>query len=232
MQARDVMASPVITIEENADVRDVARLLIENRISAVPVVDDTGKLVGIVSEADLMRRPEAGTERPTSWWLSLLLGDQTIATEYVKSHAMKVRDVMTRDVKTASPVTRLQEIPDLLEENHIKRVPIVSEEGELVGIVTRANIIQAVASARPDVETSLPDAQIRTKLLDELRRQPWSRAYNLNVTVTNGAVDLWGFVKSEMERRAITIAAEAIPGVTAVSDHLTCEEPESGSPRR
>ena len=227
MQARDVMVSPVITIGENATVRDAAKLLIENRISAVPVVDDAGKLVGIVSEADLMRRPEVGTERPSSWWLSLLMGDGTVAAEYVKSHAMKVKDVLTRDVKTASPETRLYEIADLLEENHVKRVPIVSAGGDLVGIISRANIIQAVASARPKVEVSLSDAQIRNRLLDELKRHSWSRAHKLNVTVAKGTVGLWGFVHSEMQRRAVTIAAEAIPGVIAVNDHLTCEEPVS-----
>jgi CBS domain-containing protein len=197
--------------------------LIESRISAVPVVNDAGRLVGIVTEADLMRRPEVGTERPSSWWLSLLLGDHKLAADYVKSHAVKVKDIMTLDVKTASLETPLYEIADLFEENHIKRVPILNEGGDLVGIVSRANIIQAIASARPKLETSLPDAQIRQKLLDELKRQPWSRVHKLNVTVTNGTVDLWGFVQSEAARRAITIAAEAIPGVTAVCDHLTCE---------
>src|SRR5215831_6909096 len=137
MQARDVMVSPVITVGENETVHEVARLLIENRISAVPVVNDGGRLVGIVTEADLMRRPEAGTERPSSWWLSLLLGEQTITTEYIKSRAMRVKDVMTRNVKTASPETRLHEIADLLEENHIKRVPIVNVGGDLVGIISR-----------------------------------------------------------------------------------------------
>jgi CBS domain-containing protein len=222
MQARDVMVSPVITIGEDETVRDAAKLLIENRISAVPVVDNAGKLVGIVSEADLMRRPEAGTDRPSSSWLTFLLGDRTIATEYVKSRATKVKDVMTRDVKTAAPETPLHEIADVFEENHIKRVPIVSESGDLVGIISRANIIQAVASALPNIEANLKDEQIRTKLLDELTKYPWSRARELNVTVANGAIDLWGFVQFEAERRAITIAAEAIPGVTTVRDHLTC----------
>ena len=225
MQARDVMVSPVITVGENETVHEVAKLLIENRISAVPVVDDTGEVVGIVTEADLMYRPEAGTEHPSSWWLSLLVGDRTLAADYVKSRAVNVRDVMTCDVKTAAPETPLYEIADLFEQNHIRRVPILNESRDLVGIVSRANIIQAVASARPKFETSLTDAQIREKLLDELKRQPWSRVHRLNVTVTNGVVDLWGFVQSETERRAITIAAESIPGVTAVNDHLT-REPE------
>ena len=223
MKARDVMVSPVITVGENETVRDVARLLIEKRISAVPVVDRAGKLVGIVTESDLMHRAEAGTERPTSWWLSLISGDRAIAADYVKSHAAKIKDIMTRDVETADPDTPLYEIADLFEEKHIKRVPIVSEGGDLVGIVSRANIVQAVASARPTLEVSIPDATIRAKLLSELKKQPWAHVHKLNVTVTNGVVDLWGFVQSETERQAITVAAEVIPGVTVVNDHLMLE---------
>jgi CBS domain-containing protein len=145
MKARDAMVSPVITVEENETVRNVAKLLIAKHISAVPVVDGAGKLVGIVTEADLLHRTEAGTERPVSWWLSLISGDRALADEYVKSHAVKVKDIMTRNVKTADPTTPLHEIADLFEEEHIKRVPIVSQGGDLVGIVSRANIIQAIA---------------------------------------------------------------------------------------
>lgn len=220
MRARDVMVSPVVTVGENDTIRDVAKLLIDNHISAVPIVDRAGKVTGIVTEADLLHRVEAGTERPDSWWLSLLSGDRALAEEYVKSHAVKVRDVMTRDVRTADPDTPLAEIADLLEEHHIKRVPIVSKGGDLVGIVSRANIIQAVASVRPKLEITLSDATIRSKLINELKTQPWSHLHKLNVTVTAGLVDLWGFVESEEQRRAIRIAAETIPGVTGVNDHL------------
>ena len=158
--------------------------------------------------------------RPVSWWLSLISGDRALAEDYVKSHAMKVKDVMTRDVKTADPETPLYEIADLFEEEHIKRVPIVSKGGDLVGIVSRANIIQAVASARPKLEVSLSDAAIRKNLLEELKKQPWSHVHRLNVTVASGVVDLWGFVESEKERQAITVAAETTSGVTGVNDHL------------
>ncbi|HLZ01150.1 MAG TPA: CBS domain-containing protein [Bradyrhizobium sp.] len=217
------MVSPVITVNDNNTIRDVARLLIAKRISAVPVVDSAGKLVGIVTEADLMHRVEAGTERPTSWWLSLISGDRGIAAEYVKSHAVKIKDVMTRDVKTAGPETPLHDIADLIEENDIKRVPIVSAGGDLVGIVSRANIVQAVASARPKLDVSLPDAMIREKLLSDLKKQPWAHVHRLNITVTAGAVDLWGYVNSEKERQAVTVAAENISGVKAVNDHLLRE---------
>ena len=220
MKARDVMVSPVVTVGGNETVRDVAKLLIGKRISAVPVVDGAGKVIGIVTEADLLHRAEAGTERPVSWWLSLISGDRALADEYVKSHAMKVKDVMTRDVKTAEPDTPLVEIADLFEEEHIKRVPIVSKGGDLVGIVSRANLIQVVASARPKLEMTVPDSTIRQKLLDELKKQPWARTHSLGVMVTNGIVDLWGYAESADQRRAIRIAAEAIPGVTVVNDHL------------
>lgn len=220
MQARDVMVSPVITVAKNATVRDVAKILLEKRISAVPVVDN-GKVVGIVTESDLMHRVEAGTERLYSWWVNFLAGEATIAADYVKSHATRVEDVMTAEVVTAPPEMPLHEIASLLEERQIKHVPIVSKDGSLVGIVSRANLIQAVASARTRIEIALPDLTIRTKLLDELRTRPWAHIGNLNVIVTNGIVDLWGYVGSGEERKAIRIAAEAVPGVTLVNDHLT-----------
>lgn len=223
MNAQDVMVSPVITVTENDTVRDVAKLLIANHISAVPVVDHSGRLVGIVSEADLMHRTETKTERSTSWWLSLISDDHTLAGDYVQSHARKVKDVMTTDVQTAQPDTPLVEIADMFEENQIKRVPILNAAGDLVGIVSRANIIQAVASARPKLEISLPDTLIREKLFIELKKQSWSHVHKLNATVANGVVDLWGFTQSEKERQAIRVAAESIPGVVAVNDHLMRE---------
>lgn len=220
MNAQDVMVSPVVTVGENATVQDVARLLISERISAVPVVDAAGKLAGIVTESDLMRRAEIGTERHYSWWLSLLSDDRTLAADYVKSHATSVKDVMTRSVKTAAPETPLHEIAELFERHHIKRLPVVTNKGELVGIVSRANIIQAVASARPRLEIRRPDAAIRSQLLYELRKQPWAHAHKLNITVADGVVELWGMVDTEQEREAIKVAAESIAGVNAVSDHL------------
>jgi CBS domain-containing protein len=220
MQARDVMVFPVITVTRTATVRDVAKMLLEKRISAVPVVDDAGKVIGIVTEGDLIHRAEAGTERHDSWWVRFLAGDATTAADYAKSHARRVEDVMTTDVVTATPEMPLHEVATLLEERGIKRVPIVNKGGNLVGIVSRANLIQVVASARPELDISLPDSAIRQKLLDELKKQSWAHPHSLNVTVTNGIVDLWGFADSDKERNAIRVAAEVIPGVVTVNDHL------------
>ncbi|MBR0883021.1 CBS domain-containing protein [Bradyrhizobium japonicum] len=220
MQVRDVMVSPVITVDANATVREVAQLLLARRISAVPVIDADNKILGIVTEGDLIHRAEAGTERPYSWWLRLLTGDAQLATDYVKSHAVKVNDIMTRDVVTAAPETPLHEIAMLLENNQIKRVPIVDQQGQLVGIVSRANLLQAIASARPKLDVSLSDASIRKRFLEEIKKQCWAHTLNLNATVRNGVVDLWGFAPSVAERTAIRVAAEAIPGVVTVNDHL------------
>ena len=223
MKARDVMVSPVITVSESCTIRDLAKLLFDNRISGVPVVGSDGKVVGMVSEADLMHRSEIGTERPSSWWLALISGERALAAEYVQSRALKVKDVMATDVQSAHPDTPLVEIAEIFEEKHIKRVPILNEMGELVGIVSRANIVQAIAAARPQLEVNLPDTMIREKLITELKKQPWSHVHKLNATVTNGTVDLWGFTESEKERQAIRVAAESIPGVVAVNDHLMRE---------
>lgn len=219
MKARDVMVSPVVTVNPSCPVTEVAKILLERRISAVPVVDQSGKLVGIVSEGDLLHRAETGTERMHSWWLRIVAGDGTLADDYAKAHARKVADVMTRDVITAAPETPLKEIAMLLEKHSIKRVPIV-ENGQLVGIVSRANLVQALASMRAPLDVALSDKHIRDTLLAHLRTQPWVHTSLLNVMVNDGVVDLWGMTYSDAERRAIRIAAEAAPGVRAVNDRL------------
>jgi len=220
MLARDVMVCPVVTVGLNATVRGVAKTLLDNRISAVPVVDEKGKIAGIVSEGDLMHRAEAGTERRHSWWLEAFESQSSLASDYIKSHATKVSDIMTREVVTATPETPLYELATLMEKRQIKRVPIVTATGDLVGIVSRANFLQALATARPKLDVTLSDTTIRQKIVELLRRQNWAHTYKVNVTVANGVVDLWGAVDSEAERKALRIAAESVPGVATVEDHL------------
>jgi CBS domain-containing protein len=219
MQARDLMVSPVVTVQPSASVKEVAKLLLEQGISAVPVVDDQGKLVGVVSEGDLLHRSEIGSERRRSWWLLGLTDEETLAAEYVKAHARKVADVMTRKVITAAPDASLHELATLMEANAIKRVPIV-EDGRLVGIVSRANLVRALASAQPALEIELSDANIQGQLLAHLQNQAWARPWLLNIMVKNGVVDLWGVVRSDAERRAVRIAAESMDSVRAVNDNL------------
>ncbi|MDP1865677.1 MAG: CBS domain-containing protein [Bradyrhizobium sp.] len=219
MQARNVMVTPVVTVKPSATVQEVAARFLESKISAAPVVDDTGKLVGIVSEGDLLHRVEADTERRRSWLLRAFTEADTLAAEYVKSHGRRVSDVMTRTVITAAPETPLHEIATLLEKNAIKRVPIL-ENGQLVGVVSRANLLQAVASARPLLDVTPSDTMIRDRILASLRAERWAHIASLNVTVTDGVVDLWGLADSKAERKAIKVAAETTPGVRAVNDNM------------
>ena len=219
MYARDVMVAPVITVKPSTTVKEVAELFLEKKISAAPVIDSQEKLVGIVSEGDLLHRVEAGTDRHRSWWLEGFVGNDTLAAEYVKSHGRKVSDVMTRKVITASPQTPLHEVATLIEKNAIKRVPIL-ENGQLVGIVSRANLVQAVATARKLLDIPLSDTTIRKTILSHLKKQPWAHTSMLNVTVNAGVVDLWGLAESADERKAIKVAVESTPGVCAVNDNL------------
>ncbi|HEY7665286.1 MAG TPA: CBS domain-containing protein [Xanthobacteraceae bacterium] len=229
MKAADVMVTNVVTVGPDACVQDVARILIDCRISAVPVVGSDGRLVGIVSEGDLMRRVEAGTGRRRPWWLAILTGKDVLASEFVKEHSRKVADVMTRQVVTAAPDTPLWAVANLLEKNAIKRVPIV-QDGKVVGIVSRANLLQALASFSKRMESATPedDAKIRERVLTQLKAEPWTRPSLINVIVQDGTVELWGVVDSASEKKAVRVAAEVTPGVRAVNDNLIIRPAESG----
>ena len=221
MNAADVMVSNVITVGPDATVQEVAGLLLKNRISAVPVVSQSGDILGIVSEGDMLRRVESHTLRHRSWWLRLLTADTELRNEFVKSHSHKVVDVMTRKVLTVSPETPLGEIASVLERNGIKRVPVV-KDGKLVGIVSRANLLQAIATIGKTVEPAgtADDATLRGKVMSQLDRQPFSWRALINVIVHDGTVELWGMVDSELEKRAARVAVEVTPGVRAVADNL------------
>lgn len=224
MKAADVMVSKVITVRPDVSVHDVARVLLANRISAVPVVGDDQELLGIVSEGDLLRRVEAGTQRGGSWWVARQTASirQVLAEDFVKSRSQKVSDVMTRYVITAEPDTPLTEIVSLFETNHIKRVPIVENE-RVIGIVSRANILQILASISDEgpITTTPEDAAVRDNILASLNEQPWIRASLVNITVHDGVVDVWGIVASAAEKNAVRVAAEITPGVQRVNDYLT-----------
>jgi CBS domain-containing protein len=142
------------------------------------------------------------------------------AADYIKAHAVRVADVMTRKVITSTPDTPLNEIAGILETNGIKRVPVV-RDGQLVGIISRANLVQAMASCGSKLDIPLSDAAIRDRLLNHLNTQRWAHTDLLNVTVNGGVADLWGLAASDTERKAIRIAAENTPGVRAVNDRMT-----------
>ena len=222
MKAADVMVTNVITVRQDTPVAKIAEVLLANRISAVPVVNDKDVLVGIVSEGDLIHRVEAGTERHRSWWLELLTGKELLAHEFVKSHARKAADVMTHPVVSVLPDTPLGDIASLLEKHRIKRVPVATN-GKIIGIVSRANLIQALVSGAKAAEQSVDDLTLHGNILAQLRSKPWVDSSTINVVVNNGAVELWGIVDSETEKDAIRVAVEVTPGVRQVSNRLVVE---------
>jgi CBS domain-containing protein len=230
MKASDVMVSKVITVGPNTTVQEIATILLSNRISAVPVVDELGALIGIVSEGDLIHRVEAGTERHYSWWLNLLSDKGTLAHDYLKSHAVRAADVMTKRVITASPDLPLGELASLLEKHRIKRVPIV-EKGNLVGIVSRANLLQGLAALRRDisVESRVEDSVLRERVLSEIKSKLWASASHINVIVHNGVVELWGGVDLLDEKDALRVAAELTPGVRTVADYIGINKIQYGA---
>lgn len=225
MKASDVMVTDVVTVGPDTAVAEVARLLLEHRISGVPVVGDSGELLGIVSEGDLMRRAEAGTGRRRSWWLTMLSGEEQVARDYVRENARRVRDIMSPTVHTVAPDTPLGEIAELLESRRIKRVPVL-RDGRVVGIVSRANLLQALASrhAQPDHAATADDAALRDEIIRRLKAESWAPNV-LNVTVVNGTASLWGLVDTAAARNAARVTAEATPGVKAVVDNLTLLPP-------
>jgi CBS domain-containing protein len=220
MRAADLMTRNVVTVDEEAGVQEAAALMLRHRVSALPVLDRSGKLIGIVSEGDLMRRAELGTERERSWWLELITANSDLAEDYVKAHGRKVREVMTRKPITASPDTPINEIALLLEEHAIKRVPIL-DHGKLVGIVARANLLQAMAGLKLAAPASKAgkDAEIREEILARLSGAPW-RPWLLNVTVHDGVAELWGIANGLEEKTAAGVAAENAPGVVSVKNHI------------
>lgn len=220
MKAADIMTTKVVTVAADATAQEAAAQMLRHRVSALPVVDQLGKLIGIVSEGDLMRRGELGTERERSWWLELLTSNRTLATDYAKAHGRKVSEVMSRKLIAAKPETPINDIALLLEQHAIKRVPIV-DNGKLVGIVARANLVQALAGLNvttPEKQAG-KDSEIREEVLARLSGAPW-RPWLLNVTVHDGVAELWGIANSGDEKTAAGVAVENAPGVVKVNNHI------------
>ena len=220
MNASDVMTRDVITVGPETPVAEIVDLLLARGISGVPVVDSDGRLVGIVSEGDLLRRTEIGTEKKRGTWLSFFTGSATLAGDYVRAHAASAKDVMTATVVSVAPTASLAEIADLMEDKRIKRVPVVDGD-KLVGLISRSNLLRAVASRlrAGSGAAGADDRTIRAALLAELAQHPWGRRTENSIVVTDGIVHLWGLVTSQEESRALELAASRTPGTKAVQNH-------------
>jgi CBS domain-containing protein len=220
MQARDVMTTVVVCVDSKSSVFDAAELMISAGVSAVPVIDDKGGVIGIVSEADLMRRPEIGTAPRKSWLSYLFDSSAASARQFVEANSRRVSEVMTSKVVTADEETRLGDLAELMESRGVKRIPIM-RKGELVGIVSRADLMRALLSREasgPEVQPT--DKALRQAVIAALDRRHWRSRWPTNVFANDGVVHLWGFVEDETVRKAYRVAAENVPGVRRVKNHL------------
>ena len=221
MQASDVMTRNVITAERKTKVHDIVDLMQKHRISAVPIVDANKKVIGIVSEGDLMRRVGDRDQdaQPRSWWLSLLTSQRLESKDYIKLHGQFAEEVMTHNVIAVEDTTGLSDIASILERHHVKRVP-VTRDGRLVGIVSRANLLRGFAGQGASATVSQDDRQIREVIEKELGQITNLNPFLVNVIVKDGVVQLWGLVDSAAQKQAAQVAAENAPGVRSVENNL------------
>lgn len=227
MRAHQIMTKPVITVTPEATIVDAANVMLRNHVSGLPVVDAAGKLVGIVTEGDFLRRSEIGTQRRRSRWLSFILGPGAAANDFVVEHGRKISEVMTPDPFTVTEDVPLPDVVDLMEAKSIKRLPVMRGE-KIVGILTRTNVLQAVASLGRHVpDPTADDDHIRNRILHAMDKQDWC-PLGLNVIVRDGIVHLSGIITDVQARQAAIVAAENVEGVVKVHDHIRWMDPLSG----
>jgi CBS domain-containing protein len=229
MIVADVMTRNVISIAPDATVEEAVNLMLERCISGLFVVDQAGEMAGVITEGDLVRRDELGTERDRPWWLRMLVSPARQATDFVRAHGRHVRDVMTVDVISVAHDATLETVVAAMEQNRVKRLP-VTRDGRVVGVVSRSDLLRAlVGRMRDAAPANIDDGSIRVSILDALESKAWAPMTTLNVTTSNGVVDLWGTITNEEERHAIRVMAENTPGVKLVHDHMVYVEPYTGT---
>ena len=227
MRAHQIMTKPVITIAPDATIAEAANIMLSRHISGLPVVDGTGKLVGVVSQGDFIHRSEIGTERRRGRWLKFILGSSKSATDFVLEHGCKISEVMSRSPVTIAEDAPLSDIADVMEKRHVKRLPVL-RDGKLVGIVTRTNLLQAVAAlARHVPDPTADDDHIRDRIIHAIEKADWG-PIGFNVIVRDGIVHLSGFITDERARQATIVAAENVEGVRKIHDHLCWVDTMSG----
>ncbi|WP_027551003.1 CBS domain-containing protein [Bradyrhizobium sp. Cp5.3] len=227
MRAHQIMTRPVISVTPETSIVEAANIMLQRHVSGLTVVDDAGKLMGIVSEGDFIRRSEIGTGRKRRGLLRFILGPGNSASDFVQEHGRKISEVMTTSPVTITEDTALAEIADLMERHNVKRLPVVRGD-ELVGIVSRANLLQAVASlAREVPDPTADDDHIRSRIIATMEKYDWC-PFGLNVIVRDGIVHLSGVITEERARKAAIVAAENVEGVKKVHDHLCWVDTMSG----
>lgn len=219
MKVADIMVKQVHAVGPQEAVRAIALTMLARGISGVPVVDAGGRVLGVVSEGDLIRRPEIGTERSKSGWLEMLVADEGGAREFVKTHGLCAREVMTQPAITVAPEASLVEAVRLMQKHGVKRLPVV-ENGRLVGMLSRADLVRLLAMEPRKPAPARDDAELRERIVGAIAAQPWAGGAMVHVEVEQGVARIWGSVDSAAQREALLVAVREVPGVKAVEPHL------------
>ncbi len=227
MIAADIMSRSIIAISPDAPLAQAVRLMIDHHISGLPVIDTEGRAVGMLTEGDLLRRVESGTEGGAPGWFASFFALGRLAEQYVQTHGRRVSEVMTPNVMSVEEATPLADVVALMRRKRIKRLPVVRGE-RVMGIVSRADLVRVVGDALGAPAVTADDAAIRQTILDGLARQAWGQKKSIGIGVENGAVLLDGCVFDTRERDAIGVLVENVPGVKRVENRLVCIEPNSG----
>jgi CBS domain-containing protein len=227
MIAADIMTHPALAIDPDAPLAQAIRLMTTHKLSGLPVVEQDGQLVGMLTEGDLLRRVETGTEGDRPGWLASFLMPGREASRYVRTHGRKISEVMTSGVISAAEATPLAELVTLMQRHHVKRIPVV-REGRLVGIVSRADLVRQIGKALSAELVSADDETILKGILDAMGKEPWIRGDRVSVAVQAGVVALDGCLFDMRERDAVGVLAETIPGVQRVENRIICIEPYMG----
>ena len=217
MKIHEIMTTRVVAVRMDASVQDAARLMMEHGISGLPVVDDCGRVVGIVSEGDLILRQKPRDKAP--WWRLFFEDAEELARQYQKTAGTSVGEIMTRPVISVDSEASIERVAAILDDNHIRRVPVV-DEGDLVGIVSRGDLIKALATAPASEPLSRSDAELVTDMQERLARESWASRRGIAVNADQGVLVLWGMVTSDAERAALETMARTVPGARGVDNHL------------
>ena len=228
MKALDIMTRDVVTVAPDKPIHEIATLMVAKNVSGIPVVGDGGKLLGMISQSDLLHRAEVGTERKRKWWFRMFADSDALARDFVKAHGHTANDVMTRYIVSVREDADLRDVADILDKHKIKRVPVVNE-GRLVGIVTRGDLVRALTLSQfAKSDKKIDNAALHRALQDRIQTQPWINKTYINLTVNDGVVELWGFVDSNEQHRALRLLVEETEGVTKVEDKIKVGVPYRG----
>jgi CBS domain-containing protein len=218
MLARDVMTTDIATIAPNAPLHAVAAAMVERVVTGLPVVDASRKLLGLVTESDLLHRLAAAEQKQHGYLWGVFRSISRQADEYARSRGRLAADVMTRagDLVTATEDTTAEHLAKVMEERRIRHVPIVGEGNALIGMVTRAHLLRAALQLPEHRDVEAPDNVVRHAVIRAMRNQPWADWHFTFVDVKDGVVTYSGFVRDEHVKRGLHALADGVPGVKDV----------------